>query len=62
MTHNPLTAAKQRYGFEKKLMSIQEFLFELRAKLHGDSKWKDCSTTIIYSGRIASYENLTRTK
>ena len=34
VTYNPLTAAKQRYGFEKKLMSIQEFLFALRAKLH----------------------------
>jgi transposase len=41
VTYNPLTAAKQRYGFEKKLMSIQEFLFELRAKLHGAPKWKD---------------------
>ncbi len=41
VTYNPLTAAKQRYGFEKKLMSIQEFLVELRAKLHGDPKWKD---------------------
>ncbi len=41
VTHNPLTAAKQRYGFERKLMSIQEFLFELRAKLHADPKWKD---------------------
>jgi len=41
VSYNPLTAAKQRYGFEKKLMSIQELLFELRAKLHGDPKWKD---------------------
>jgi transposase len=41
VTYNPLTASKQRYGFEKKLMSIQEFLFELRAKLHADPKWKD---------------------
>jgi transposase len=41
VTYNPLTAAKQRYGFEKKLMSIHEFLVSLRAKLHGDPKWKD---------------------
>lgn len=41
VTYNPLTAAKQRYGFEKKLMAIQELLFALRAKLHGDPKWKD---------------------
>ena len=40
VTYNPLTAAKQRYGFEKKLMAIQEFLFELRAKLHRAPKWK----------------------
>ena len=41
VTYNPLTAAKQRYGFEKKLMAVQEFLFELRAKLHSNPKWKD---------------------
>jgi transposase len=41
VTYNPLTAAKQRYGFEKKLLAIQDFLFELRSKLHGDPKWKD---------------------
>ena len=41
VTYNPLTAAKQRYGFEKKLIEIQSFLFELRAKLHADPKWKD---------------------
>jgi len=41
VTYNPLTAAKQRYDFEKKLLAIQDFLFELRSKLHGDPKWKD---------------------
>ena len=41
VTYNPLTAAKQRYGFEKKLLAIQDFLFELRSKLHADAKWKD---------------------
>ena len=41
VTYNPLTAAKQRYGFEKKLMSIHGFLVALRAKLHDDPRWKD---------------------
>jgi hypothetical protein len=41
VTYNPLTAAKQRHGFEKKLLAIQDFLFELRSKPHGDPKWKD---------------------
>lgn len=41
VTYNPLTAAKQRYGFEKKLIEVQTFLFDLRAKLHADPKWKD---------------------
>jgi len=41
VTYNPLTAAKQRYGFEKKLLAIQDFLFELRSKLHADARWKD---------------------
>ena len=41
VTYNPLTAAKKRYGFEKKLMSVHEFLVALRAKLHADPKWKD---------------------
>jgi transposase len=33
VTYNPLTAAKQRYAFDKKLLSLQETLVDLRAKV-----------------------------
>ena len=40
LTYNPLTATKQRYGFEKKLLEVQATLFELRSKLQHSAKWK----------------------
>jgi transposase len=33
VTHNPRTAAKQRYSFDKKLLSLQEVVFELRERV-----------------------------
>ena len=40
VTYNPVTAAKQRYAFDKKLMEIQDVLFYLRSKVQTqDSKW-----------------------
>ena len=33
MTYNPKTAAKQRYAFDKKLISLQQTLLDLRAKV-----------------------------
>jgi transposase len=33
VTYNPLTATKQRYAFDKKLLSLQETLVDLRAKV-----------------------------
>ncbi len=40
VTYNPLTAAKQRYAFDKKLLEIQEVLFYLRSKVQSqDPKW-----------------------
>ena len=33
VTYNPRTAAKQRYAFDKKLLSLQQILFELRDKV-----------------------------
>jgi transposase len=34
VTYNPLTATKQRYGFEKKMLRIQDFLFEAQARVN----------------------------
>ena len=34
VTYNPLTATKQRYGFEKKLLRLQDLLFEYQAKVN----------------------------
>ena len=40
VTFNPRTAAKQRYNFEKKLLRLQEGLFEIRSKVRGGrEKW-----------------------
>ena len=41
VTYNPLTATKQRYGFEKKLLRLQDFLFEIQAKVrHRAPQWR----------------------
>lgn len=34
VTYNPLTATKQRYGFEKKLLRLQDELFVMRSKVN----------------------------
>ncbi len=41
VTYNPLTAAKQRYAFDKKLFELQEILFFLRSKVQSKGcAWK----------------------
>jgi transposase len=41
VTYNPLTAAKQRYAFDKKLLELQETLFFLRTRVQSKSSaWK----------------------
>jgi transposase len=41
VTHNPLTAAKQRYAFDRKLLELQETLFFLRSKVQSQASiWK----------------------
>jgi transposase len=45
VTYNPLTATKQRYGFEKKLLQIQDFLFATKSKVHSQAQqWRDKSS------------------
>ncbi len=40
VTYNPRTAAKQRYGFDRKLLELQEVLYELRSKAKsGKAPW-----------------------
>jgi transposase len=40
VTYNPRTAAKQRYGFDNKMLKLQEVLFELRNKAKsGRAPW-----------------------
>jgi transposase len=42
VTYNPRTATKQRFAFEKKLLSLQETLFELRSKVRTQrAHWTD---------------------
>jgi len=41
VTYNPLTATKQRYGFEKKMLRLQDLLFEFQAKVNRHAPhWK----------------------
>ncbi|WP_041440246.1 IS1634 family transposase [Syntrophobacter fumaroxidans] len=40
VTYNPRTAAKQRYGFDRKLLELQEVLYELRSRAKsGKAPW-----------------------
>ncbi len=40
VTYNPMTAAKQRYSFDSKMLELQEVLFELRSKVKsGKAPW-----------------------
>jgi transposase len=40
VTYNPMTAAKQRYSFDSKMLELQEVLFELRSKAKtGKAHW-----------------------
>jgi transposase len=41
VTFNPLTAAKQRYSFDKKLLDLRDLLQELKSKLNQSQKWKE---------------------
>ena len=42
VTYNPRTAAKQRYSFDKKLLSLQQVLIELRDKVKSQKPhWSD---------------------
>jgi len=41
VTYNPLTATKQRYGFEKKMLRLQEILFIFQTKVNGRARqWR----------------------
>lgn len=41
VTHNPLTAAKQRYAFDEKLQKLQRAIFDLRSRVHNNpNHWK----------------------
>ena len=37
VTYNPRTATKQRYGFEKKMLKLQDLLFEFQAKVNSQA-------------------------
>jgi transposase len=41
VTYNPLTATKQRYGFERKLLRLQTLLFEMKSKVRNQTaQWR----------------------
>jgi transposase len=42
VTYNPLTATKQRYNFEKKMIQLQDILQEFKAKVHSQApQWRN---------------------
>lgn len=47
VTYNPLTATKQRYNFEKKLLSLQDILFEMQSNVHRQKPhWKSKESVV----------------
>jgi len=47
MTYNPLTATKQRYGFEKKMLRLQDSLFEFQSKVNSQAPyWRKQSVVL----------------
>jgi len=47
VTYNPLTATKQRYGFEKKMLHLQETLFEFQSKVNRQAPyWRKKSVVL----------------
>ncbi|HIP40230.1 MAG TPA: IS1634 family transposase [Desulfocapsa sulfexigens] len=47
VTYNPLTATKQRYGFEKKMLHLQETLFEFQSKVNRQAPyWRKQSVVL----------------
>lgn len=47
VTYNPLTATKQRYGFEKKMLRLQDSLFEYQAKVNSHTpQWRKKSVVL----------------
>jgi len=47
VTYNPLTATKQRYGFEKKMLRLQESLFEFQSKVNRQAPyWRKKSVVL----------------
>jgi transposase len=47
VTYNPLTATKQRYAFEKKMLRLQDTLFEFQSKVNNQaSYWRKQSVVL----------------
>jgi transposase len=55
VTYNPLTATRQRYNFEKKLLQLQEQLFEMQDKVNAQAThWKKKSSVVKRYEEICS--------
>jgi len=53
VTYNPVTAAKQRYAFDRKLATLGSWLMEVKGKVNNHAKdWRDARTV---SARIAAF-------
>ena len=72
-TYNPRTAAKQRYGFDKKIGLLQDGLFEMRSKVRAgkrywtskeeiDQRYKDLCGSLYLPRDICDLELKTKKK
>ena len=59
VTYNPLTATRQRYSFEKKLLSLQETLFAFQEKVNKDApNWRNKATVLKRYQEVCAHLHL----
>ena len=55
VTYNPLTATRQRYGFEKKLLQLQDILFEMQGNVRQQkTHWRNAKRVLARYGEACS--------
>ena len=55
VTYNPLTATRQRYSFEKKILSLQKTLFEMQNNIRKQKPhWRDKKLVIARHKKVCS--------
>lgn len=59
VTYNPLTATRQRYSFERKLLSLQETLFEFQEKVNRQTpNWRSKDSVLKRYQEVCTHVHL----